>query len=364
MNKTQRIEALFEFLRVVAAMAVAYIVALTILVLVSKDPLLVIRQFMFGPFSTLRRFGDMVALAIPFMFTGLCMCYMYAVNKFNLVGEGVFMLGGLMSSWMVISLADSGIPGPVLMVMMIAVGAVCGAAVTAVPALLEARFKANVVVVSLMMNYIIWYFIQFVLKYKIKDSSLGYTGSVELPKRALLPTILKGTPIHAGLLIALLCVVFVCVQFYKSTFGYSLRTVGNNPNFAKYVGIGILSTTVLAQVMGGVFAGMGGAVEIMGMYRRFQWADGMTGHGFDGLMVAVLAKRNPAFVPITALLLAYIRIGADIVSRTTDIPVEFVTIVQGIIILLVAAELFLSSFKNKVIFKAAKDDLAKTEKTA
>lgn len=364
MKKTRQIEAIFELIRVVAAMAVAYVVALIILVLVSDDPIHVITQFVFGPFSTLRRFGDLVSLATPFMFTGLCMCFMYAVNKFNLVGEGVFMLGGLMSSWMVISLADSGIPSVLLMVMMVVVGAVCGAVITAIPAILEARFKANVVVVSLMMNYLLWYFIQYVLKYKIKDSSLGYTGSVELPKATMLPKIVPGTSIHAGLIVALLCVVFVCILFYKTTFGYSLRIVGNNPNFAKYVGIGILSTTVLAQVVGGIFAGMGGAIEIMGMYRRFQWADGMTGHGFDGLLVAVLAKRNPAFVPITALLLAYIRIGADIVSRTTDIPAEFVNIVQGIIILLVAAELFLSKYKNKLIFKTAKEDLAKVEKAA
>lgn len=364
MKKTRRIEAVFELIRIVAAMGVAYIVALIILALISDDPGYVISQFVFGPFSTLRRFGDVISLAIPFMFTGLCMCFMYAVNKFNLVGEGVFMFGGLIASWMAISLADTGIPGPVLIILIIVVAAVVGGVVTAIPALLDARFKANVVVVSLMMNYLLWYFIQHVLKYEIKDSTIAFTGSVELPARANLAKIIPGTTVHVGLIIALLCTVAVCLLFYKTGFGYSLRTVGTNPNFAKYVGIGIMGTTVMAQVVGGIFAGMGGAIEIMGMYRRFQWANVMTGHGFDGLIVAVLAKRNPAFVPITAMLLAYIRIGADIVNRTTDIPAEFVTIIQGIIILLVAAELFLSNFKNKMIFKSAKEDLAKAEKSA
>ncbi|MFV0352445.1 MAG: ABC transporter permease [Oscillospiraceae bacterium] len=360
MKKTRRIEAIFEIIRIVAAMAVAYIVALIILFLISDDPGYAIGQFVFGPFSTLRRFGDVVSLATPFIFTGLCMCFMYAVNKFNLVGEGVFLFSGCMASWFAISMADSNMSGPVMMLIMILIGAVCGGAIAAIPALLDARFKANVVVISLMMNYMLNFLVQHILKYNIKDSTIAYTGSVELPTRSSLPNLIPKTTVHFGLIIALVCTLLVCLLFYKTTFGYGLRTVGSSPSFAKYAGIGIMSTTVMAQVVGGVFAGMGGAVEIMGMYRRFQWVN-LTQHGFDGLIVAVLAKRNPALVPLTAFLLAYIRIGADIVNRTTDIPAEFVTIIQGIIILLVAAELFLSSFKNKLIFKNAKESLAKAE---
>jgi simple sugar transport system permease protein len=357
-KKTRRIEALFELARIVAALLVAYAAALAILFLISDDPVYVIGQFVKGPFSTARRFGNVVSLATPFMFTGLCMCFMYAVGKFNLVGEGVFLFSGCMASVFAISFAGSGMPGWLMAAAMIGIGALCGGAITAIPALLDSRFKANVVVISLMMNYILNLFVQYVLKYRIKDSTIAYTASVELPARASLPELFPKTTIHLGFALALACVAAVCALFYKTAFGFSLRMVGSNPGFARYAGIGIAGATVLAQVAGGVFAGMGGAVEIMGMYRRFQWV-GMTQHGFDGLMVAVLAKRNPAFVPVAAFLLAYIRIGADIVNRTTDIPAEFVTIVQGIIILLVAAELFLAGFKDRLIFKSAKDGLAK-----
>ena len=83
-------------------------------------------------------------------------------------------------------------------------------------------------------------------------------------------------------------------------------------------------------------------------YTRFQWT-ATTQHGFDGLLVAVLAKKNPVLVPIGALFLAYIRIGADVVNTSGDIPTEFVTVIQGIIILLVAAESFLSGTKNRCV---------------
>ncbi|MEG0216438.1 MAG: ABC transporter permease, partial [Hungatella sp.] len=82
-----------------------------------------------------------------------------------------------------------------------------------------------------------------------------------------------------------------------------------------------------------------------------------TQHGFDGLMVAVLARRNPILVPVAALLLAYIRIGADVVNSKGDIPIEFITVIQGIVILLVAAEEFMGSYKKKLIYKAAQENL-------
>ena len=155
--------------------------------------------------------------------------------------------------------------------------------------------------------------------------------------------------------------VLVVIAIYKTPFGYAMRTVGSNPNFAKYAGISVTGTVVAAQIIGGAFAGLGGAVEILGRYERFRWLE-MPNYGFDGLIVAVMAHRNPALVPVGALLLAYIRTGADIVTRTTDIPAEFVSIVQGIIILLIAAEMFLSGLKRRMIFKSARESLENTEK--
>lgn len=109
-----------------------------------------------------------------------------------------------------------------------------------------------------------------------------------------------------------------------------------------------------AQLIGGALAGVGGSCEILGNYDRYKWV-ASTQHGFDGLMVAVLARRNPALVPVAAFLLAYIRIGADVVNSKGDIPVEFITVIQGIVILLVAAEEFMGKFKKNMIYKAAEE---------
>jgi simple sugar transport system permease protein len=354
--KTRKIETIFEICRVVSGVLIGYLISLIILSLISEDPFYVIKQFILAPFTTKRRIGDLVAMSTLFTFAGLCMCFMYAVNQFNLVAEGIIIISGCMTAYLAITLGSY--PVYIVVPALFFTGIVCGVLCAAVPAVLSAKFDANVVVISLMFNYILYFLSQYILKFKMKDITSPSLMSVKYPDSFKLDILFKGTAVHSGLFIALLCVVLVVIIFYKTPFGYVMRTVGSNRDFARYAGISVTKTVIFAQLLGGAFAGIGGTVEILGRYDRFRWID-MPGYGFDGLIVAVIAYRSPALIPVGAFLLSYIRTGADIVTRTTDIPAEFVSIVQGIIVLLIAAEMFLSNFKNKVIFKSAKQELKK-----
>ena len=360
MNKTRKIEMTVELVRILVAVAIAYVIALVTLFLISDDPIYIIQQFVLGPFSSVRRVGSIINLAISFTFTGLCFCFMYAVNKFNLSGEGIFMFSGCIVTLVAINLGE-GLPFPLMILVLLIVGAVVGVVVTAIPAFLDAKFNSNIVVVSLMLNSILVFLSIWVLKYQMRDPSIGSMGSYPLPDNAVLPNIFGKFRIQAGLFIAIIAVIAVAILFYKMVFGYKMRVVGSNPLFAKACGINMVGTIVIAQLIGGALAGMGGACEILGNYDRYKWV-ASTQHGFDGLMVAVLARRNPILVPVAALLLAYIRIGADVVNSRGDIPIEFITVIQGIVILLVAAEEFMGRFKKNMIYKAAAEGLDKDKK--
>ena len=360
MNKTRKIEMTVELIRILVAVGIAYLIALVTLFLISDDPIYIIEQFVLGPFSSVRRVGSIINLAIPFTFTGLCFCFMYAVNKFNLSGEGIFMFSGCMTTLAAINIGD-GLPFPIMLLILLVVGAVTGIVITAIPALLDAKFKANIVVVSLMLNSILVFLSIWVLKYLMRDPTIGSMGSYPLPDNAVLPNVFGKFRIQSGIFIAVIAVIAVAILFYKMVFGYKMRVVGSNPLFAKACGINMVGTIVVAQLIGGALAGLGGTCEILGNYDRFKWT-ASTQHGFDGLMVAVLARRNPILVPVAALLLAYIRIGADVVNSRGDIPIEFITVIQGIVILLVAAEEFMGRFKKKMIYKAAEERLAEDKK--
>lgn len=107
MKTARKIESFFGVFRVIIAVLIAYMISLIALTVISDEPVMAIRQFIVGPFSTIRRFGDMVALATLFTFTGLCMCFMYAVNKFNLSAEGIVIISGCMTTYLGIQLRNS-----------------------------------------------------------------------------------------------------------------------------------------------------------------------------------------------------------------------------------------------------------------
>lgn len=360
MNKTSRVEFTVELVRILTAIAIAYAVALVTLFAVSDDPIYIIQQFVLGPFSSVRRVGSNINLAIPFTFTGLCFCFMYAVNKFNLAGEGIFMFAGCVISWVAIKLGES-VPAPVMIGLLLVIGALTGVVVSALPAWLDSKFNANIVVSSLMLNSILMFLSIYIMMYTMRDTPSVPGLPLPIPGNAKLPQIFGKFRIQAGLVIALIAVILVAVLFYKMVFGYKMRVVGSNPWFAKACGINMTATIICAQLFGGALAGLGGTCEILGNYDRYNWV-ATTQHGFDGLMVAVLARKNPLLVPVAACLLAYIRIGADVVNSKGDIPIEFITVIQGIVILMVAAEEFMGRYKKKLIYKAAEEELAAKEK--
>ncbi len=369
MSKTQKIETTMEIVRTLVGLVIAYAVALIILFAISDDPVFIVRQFILGPFSSPRRIGSVINLAIPFTICGLSMCFMYAVNRFNLVPEGIFMLSACMVTFVSVKLGNA-LPAPVMLPLLFLVAALTGIVMAFIPAIMERKFNANVVVVSLMLNSIIGFLATWIMRYHMKDNTISFIGSLELPENAQMPrlfsgvqekegflAVLKSFRVQSGLIIAIFCVIIVAIVFYKTSFGWKMRLVGENPQFAGAVGLSAVGISFAAQLIGGGVAGIAGATEMLGNYTRFQWT-ATTQHGFDGLLVAVLAKKNPALVPIGALFLAYIRIGADVVNTSGDIPKEFITVIQGIIILLIAAESFMSGTKHKLIFKAAEKEEA------
>ena len=110
----------------------------------------------------------------------------------------------------------------------------------------------------------------------------------------------------------------------------------------------------MAYILGGVFCGMAGAVDSFGLYPRYQYI-ALTQIGTEALVVAVLARKQPVFVPLAALVLAYIKASATVLNTSSNIPVEFVNMMQAVLIFFVAAQHFLSGWKNRVIFKTSRE---------
>ena len=345
---------LLRVVRTVVALLIALSIALLIILAVSERPGEAIGAFLVGPLTSVRRFGNVIEAMIPLICTGLATSVMFCAAQFNLASEGAFFFGAIGAA----AIAVSGpLPGFIHPLFAIITGGLLGAVFCGIPGMIKARWGASELVSSLMLNHIAFFLGIFMINYFMRDTSAGAMVSYPFLESARLPAIIPGTRVSMGLIVAALLVVFGAVLVFRTPWGYRIRVVGANIAFARYVGIDVGKTIVLSQVIGGILAGVGGAVEVLGLYRRFAWQL-LPGYGWDGIIIAILCGNNPALVPLGAFFLAYLRTGADIMSRTSDVANEFVAFIQGTMIVFIAAEGFMQ-FRSRQT--AARTSIAETE---
>ncbi len=345
----RQIEARFTLIRTLTAAVIALAGCLALILTVSEEPWEAFSAFLFGPLESAKNIATVFETAAPLVYAGLAVSVMFSCNQFNMAAEGAVYVGGLAASAVAVRLSLPVVAHPALALLL---GGAAGALVCFLPGLLKVKLGATEVVSSLMLNYIVLYLGVYVLNYLLADPLAGFPATERLPETAKLPTLISRTHFHVGTVLAFALCAVVYLYLYKSRQGYAIRMVGQNEKFARYSGIKVGGTILSAQLAGGFLAGMGGASEILGSYSRFQWV-ALPGYGFDGVIVATLAGNNPLLVPLGALFLGYLRCGADIMARRSDVATELLSIVQGTIILLVASKLFLQRIKHKYIVSVA-----------
>jgi len=378
MNKKKRlfsklgVEARFELLRMSVAIAIGLGLAVVLILIGAENPSESLTYFFTGPLQILNPssakalawnwFDYWVQKIIPLLFTGSAVCIMFSANKFNLGLEGAIIAGGLSAAW-VGCLIDGDIAAsnanPVITAFAgCLVGAIAGAIITMIPALLEKKWGASVMVSSLMLNYIMIYVSQYCLfstslrDPKTSKYSYEWTENPVFTFRKFLGT--KMT-MRIGLFIGIAIVLIAWAFLFKTKWGFKIREIGHNGNFAKYTGVAVVSIGILVQVIGGALGGLGGAVVVYGNYTYYNWVE-LTGFGWDGVTMAIFAKNNPKKLLGACAFIAYIRAGALIMSTQPGGPInELTKIVEGVIVLFLLAEQFLSRTHRKMIIAEAKE---------
>ena len=307
-----------------------------------------------GSFS-LKNLSDVLAGMIPILFTGLATCIMFGANQFNLGAEGGIMLGAFVTSQVAI---NARIPGPLLIFVAVLAGALASAAVMLIPAVLKAKLGVSEMVNSLMLNYVIMYFLNYLMKSFLADTSKGITQTFPFQNNALIPQMINnGSRLSWGFVVGLIMVVLCWFFMYRTRWGYGIRMTGINQPFVMYSGMNVAMIVILCQVIGGFLAGMGGGIEILGRYNVYNWA-ALPGYGWTGITVAILAGNNPLFVPLAAFFMSYLTKGCTLMSTNTDVPSQLISIIQAVIFIFFAAQHFLSGYRQKLVVQSAKEELA------
>jgi ABC-type uncharacterized transport system permease subunit len=363
MKKVLGSSAFRELLRVMIAIIVALTLGFIITVLVSDDPIGAYKAFLFGPLSKINRFGDWIEESITLIFLGLAVALVFKAELFSLGQEGQMVLGALVAGAIALY-----VPVPVYIRVPLAIlGAMLiGFLWGLIPGYLKAYLNANEIVSTLMLNFVALKIYEWLLTYNIKPEDAGYTASETFSAEGTMPTFFPPIPflgelrtlfmnqtnISIALYLVIIATFVVYYLMYRTPFGYELRMVGANIKFARYGGVNTKRTIVLAMAVSGIFAGLAGAHLASGIHRKLI-LNITFGLGFEGIVVSILARNNPLLIPFTGLAYGYLRAGANVMERSSDMSREMVLVIQAIIILLVTAERIMPIIQERIRVRRA-----------
>lgn len=293
----------------------------------SGDPLEIRRAF--NPFF------ESLVTSVPYIFAGLAVALGFRVGLFNIGAEGQLFIGAATTVTAAIYL--KGLPAIVHIPISLLAGFLGGGLWGFIPGWLKAKTGGHEVINTIMMNYIAFRLSEYLLRGPLKDPLGGSPISAKIQDSAKLFRFFD-QPIrfHLGFFIALLVAYLVYFLLFKTTWGYTLRTVGANPRAAKYAGMNIVSTTVLAMFLSGGLAGLAGANEVMGVNHNLAVAFS-SGYGFDAIALALLGKSHPLGVVLSAILFGFLRNGAIQMQLTAGVPIDIISVLQAFILAFIAA---------------------------
>lgn len=315
-----------------ASLVVGAVVILT----AGRNPLVAYATLLDGAFGGSGQIAAGLNRSTPYLLAGLGVAIAFRAGAFNIGGEGQIALGGLAAT--VIGLSGSGVPPLALIPLALVVGSVAGGMWAGIAAGIKLNRGVHEVIVTLLMNFIALLIVSEMLRGPLEQPGMGFPQSPMLPQSSWLPSLLPGTNLHSGFLLALVITFVVHVVLWKTPWGFEIRTLGHSPFAACYAGIHVEKTFFLAMLTSGMLGGLAGAVEVLGFHYRL--IQGFSeGFGFDAIAVALLGASNPIGVIPAALFFGFLRSGAASMQRAVGVPSSIVPIIQGLAILFVMVSL-------------------------
>ncbi|HDN04742.1 MAG TPA: ABC transporter permease [Chloroflexi bacterium] len=303
------------------------------------NPSKIIAALQSGESEAIRRafnpFFESLVVSTPYIFAGLAVALGFRVGLFNIGAEGQLFIGAATTVTAAIYL--EGLPAIVHIPVSLLAGFVGGGLWGFIPGWLKAATGGHEVINTIMMNYIAFRLSEYLLRGPLKNPD-GYTPvSAPIQESAKLVRLFD-SPIrfHIGFFIALFVAFLVYLFLFKTTWGYTLRTVGSNPRAAKYAGMSIIRSTVVAMFLSGGLAGLAGANEVLGVNHNLALAFA-SGYGFDSIALALLGKSHPMGVVLAAILFGFLRNGAIQMQVLAGVPVDIISILQAFILAFIAA---------------------------
>ena len=319
---------------VVAAILITFAITAGPIIVAGANPIEAYAAFVVVPLTSQFTLLEVLVSATPIMLTGAAVAIAFRAGYWNIGAEGQLLLGAIGAAG--IGTVVGGLPPLLALPLMIAGGALAGAAWALVPALLRVRFGIDEVVTTLLLNPVALLLVNGLLHGPWRDPVTGFPESPRIAASAEFPTLIDRSRVHLGFLLALAVIGVAWYVLARTPAGLRLRAAGLSPHGARFAGINVSRTLLGAALVSGAIAGIAGVSEVAGIQNRL--TGGLSpGYGYTGIVVATLGTLTMPGVALAALFLGDLTVGASSAARSLGIPSQLGAVVQGVLLLTTVA---------------------------
>ena len=325
------------FIFSIASVVLGLLVGAIALILSGHNPITVYSALIEGIIGKPKYIAWTIIRGTPLILTGLSIAFAYKTGLFNIGAEGQFIIGALVA---VLVGAGVDLPAFIHIPLTLISAALAGALWGGISGWLKARFGINEVISNIMLNWIAFYFSNFILmttwlKVPNSETSVPIKDSAKISIDWMKGLVGPATSVNWGIIISIVLVLIIAFILKKTTLGFELRAVGFNKFGAEYAGINIRSSMVKSMAIAGLLAAIAGAIQVMGVTNVITVLPAQEGYGFDGIAVALIANNNPIGVIFSGLLFgAFKYCGTKM--KSVGAPSEVVNIIIGSIVYFIA----------------------------
>ena len=336
---SQVVDGLLPVFATLAALAVGAVMLLAL----GANPITAFGALIEGAFGSGNSLAETAAKATPLLLVGLGICISYRANVINIGGEGQRVVGALLGT--VVGRALTGWPGWLVVPLGLLAGFVGGGLWGAIPGALKAYFNVNEILSTVMMNAIAVQIMNYLLRGPMIDPAQAELAS-KIPQTAPLDAAFRlprlvPTRLHLGAAIAIALAILVYILLWRTTLGYRIRAVGQNPDASRYGGIRVRRQVVIALLLSGAFAGLAGATQVYGLNYRMITdgsATGFTGSaGFNGIVAALFGQLHPLGTIPAAFFFGALLVGANKLQRVMQVPSSLIIALNGLVVVFVVS---------------------------
>ena len=333
--------------KILLTMVTALAIGALFIIFIGENPIEAYIALFRGAFNGKLKIGTTLASFTPLLLTSCAFAIAAKVGAFNVGVEGEVFLGGITAAY--IGINWTFLPKPILLITCFLGAMIVAAAWAYIPGALKMYFGVSEVCVTILMNSVALYITSYLVS---GPMSANVANAQSLPVTVNLYQFMKPSSANVGLFIAIIITILIIWIYYKTTFGYKIRTVGSNPEHAEYVGINPKSVFIRTMMLSGALGGMAGCIEVLGVHGYFL-NNFATGLGSNGMLAALIVKNNIIFAPFMAFFLAALKSGAMGMQQSTGVPKSIVDTITAVFIIVATMEL-LFTFKNRKKNKAEK----------